>query len=131
MARPTCACGECRKCKHREYMKEWYRTPGAAERVRSWAKRYRRQNFDKVREYDNARPRRAGEPEKTRARAVVNHALVRGELHRKPCEVCGIPDQRGIDGRSLIQAHHDDYSKPLEVRWLCSTCHGIEHRKVA
>ena len=30
---------------------------------------------------------------------------------------------------SDLEAHHEDYSKPLEVVWLCTTCHGLIHRK--
>lgn len=54
-----------------------------------------------------------------RARRAVANALTRGRLERQPCEVCG-------DAES--QAHHEDYRKPLEVRWLCRIHHGMVHR---
>lgn len=43
------------------------------------------------------------------------------------CSVCG---DSGVfeDGRTAIQAHHDDYDKPLEVRWLCQKCHHEWHK---
>ncbi len=56
---------------------------------------------------------------KERARQAARRAVRRGILQRQPCEVCGRADS---------QAHHDDYDQPLVVRWLCSVCHGIEHR---
>lgn len=43
---------------------------------------------------------------------------VRG-LARQPCERCG--------RRRRVQAHHDDYDKPLEVRWLCPPHHREWH----
>lgn len=58
--------------------------------------------------------------EKITAHGKVAQAIKNGELTRLPCEVCG-SDIR-------IQAHHDDYSKPLEVRWLCQTHHSREHK---
>lgn len=57
-------------------------------------------------------------PEKARARQMVRDAVKSGKLFRKPCEVCGNPKS---------EAHHDDYSKPLEVRWLCRRDHRAHH----
>ena len=52
------------------------------------------------------------------ARTIANAAQRMGKIVPKPCEVCGA---------EKAQKHHDDYSKPLLVRWLCRKCHDIEH----
>ena len=61
------------------------------------------------------------------AHNLVETAVSRGELVPQPCEVCGT-NHRFKDGRRAVQAHHDDYSKPLEVRWLCQKHHHEWHR---
>lgn len=48
----------------------------------------------------------------------VRRAIAHGELVRQPCEKCG---------RSPAHAHHEDYSRPLEVQWLCPLHHKWEH----
>lgn len=55
---------------------------------------------------------------KMRARSMANTHLRRGKIKRKPCENCG---------SKKAQMHHEDYSKPLEVRWLCRRCHVQHH----
>lgn len=57
-------------------------------------------------------------PDRKRATSCVNNAVRDGRLMKKPCEVCGHP---------IVQAHHDDYSKPLDVRWLCVQHHNEHH----
>lgn len=57
---------------------------------------------------------------KVKAHRIVRNEVNYGRLHIKPCEVCGSMD---------VQAHHDDYSKPLEVRWLCVKHHNEFHIK--
>lgn len=51
-------------------------------------------------------------------RRNVQWALKTGKLIKKPCLVCN----------KKAQAHHEDYSKPLKVKWLCPTHHMAEHR---
>ena len=59
---------------------------------------------------------------KANARSYANvYQHQYGKLKPEPCEGCGDPK---------AQKHHDDYSKPLEVRWLCVNCHILLHRKV-
>lgn len=60
----------------------------------------------------------ARHPEKRAARGAVSSAVQRGTLKKQPCVRCGAPK---------TQAHHHDYSKPLDVTWLCPPCHRLEH----
>ena len=63
---------------------------------------------------------------KERARSVLSNEISKGRLVAQPCEACGF-EGRAIDGRNLVHGHHDDYTRPLEVRWLCQSCHFDEH----
>lgn len=53
-----------------------------------------------------------------RAHLMVTSAVQAGRLTRKPCEECGA---------EKVDAHHDDYDKPLDVRWLCRLHHRRAH----
>lgn len=67
----------------------------------------------------------ANNREKARAWNRVYDAVRLGRLAKPAnCERCGESNQR-------IHAHHEDYSKPLEVKWLCPVCHNIRHRELA
>jgi len=58
---------------------------------------------------------------KTRARQEVAKAVSSGELKRpKNCTRCFKPKP--------LQAHHEDYSKPLDVSWYCAGCHSDVER---
>ncbi len=58
---------------------------------------------------------------------ATEQAIKRGDLVRQPCEACGDSGEMR-DGRSKVHAHHDDYNRPLDVRWLCQHCHYEWHR---
>lgn len=63
-----------------------------------------------------------------RVHSRVQQALRSGLIERPAvCSVCG-KAFAAEDGRPGLQAHHDDYSKPLDVRWMCRRCHYEWHR---
>ncbi len=124
-----CECGECRRCKHREYMNRWYRMKGNAARVRERMRKkgLERTTEQRLAEYHAwlARGNRP-DPVKRRARKLLFDAIRRGEVGRGQCEC-----PTGMPCRGRIEGHHEDYAKPLEVRWLCQAHHAELHRKIA
>lgn len=57
-------------------------------------------------------------PEQTAAHNAVALAVKAGKLKKQPCSVCGA---------KVAYAHHEDYSKPLDVIWFCGQHHGEHH----
>lgn len=58
---------------------------------------------------------------KRNAHNKVSRALLKGIIKRPVnCQQCGL--------EAKIEAHHDDYEKPLEVMWLCISCHNERHK---
>lgn len=67
-----------------------------------------------------ARQHKLRHPTKRAAREALHYAVVVGRVIRpSTCPACG------RTGR--IEGHHDDYSRPLDVQWLCSRCHKALH----
>ena len=101
--KPTSPCLPCRAIRLRRYVSDGRRpkTKSNYQTIKKWA---------------------GANPQKRSAHQAVQYALRKGQLVRKSCEVCGDPKS---------QAHHDDYSQKLSVRWLCARCHKKEHRKYA
>lgn len=98
----------------------------------NWYRQYRKQNRNKLRVYgaqynkqwrkDNGYHNESNWKEhnqyKVKAHRILQYALKKGRLTKKPCKICG--DKR-------TQAHHPDYSKPLVVKWYCATHHKQQH----
>ena len=76
------------------------------------------QRFDQRKKYCNNW--RKNNPEKYKAQTNLNNAVKYGRITKKPCQVCGDKKSHG---------HHEDYSKPLDVIWLCAQHHRDLHSK--
>ena len=140
---PTC-CKECWKARvmanrsarieqYRKYDRIRNKTPERRERDairgklphrKALKKRIANYPENKAKKLIITRKYRASNPEKAYAHGAVNGAKNRGTLKPKPrCERCG--------NKTPLSGHHEDYSKPLEVIWLCSTCHAQRHIELA
>ena len=68
--------------------------------------------------YEAKKLHKAKYPERVAARNIVYQGIKYGTIVRMPCEVCG---------NEKSEAHHEDYSKPKEIKWLCRKHHLEAH----
>jgi len=83
--------------------------------------RYKNDPIVRKRIIITARDWRKKYPQRYKAHTAVGNALRSGKIERMPCEICGTVKN--------LHAHHDDYSKPLDIRWLCAEHHKKHHDK--
>lgn len=122
---------ECKLCKNKKCKKDRMENP---EKYRLKDHKAYESNRDKIikRKKEYSKTKHAKElackrshmqriihPFEYNSRQIAKRAIKTGILIRKPCEVCGSTEK--------IHAHHSDYSKPLEVHWLCVLHHKHVH----
>ena len=134
---------KCFKCEAVKPLEEFYKhrnmADGHLNKCKECAKQdvsnHRLQNLDRIRQYDRDRSKnkdrlrasseilkawRAQDLRRSKAHSAVARAIRSGALARQPCSSCGA-------AKSV--AHHEDYDRPLQVTWLCQSCHVALHRK--
>lgn len=79
-----------------------YQRPGRKQWGREQAQQWREKN-----------------PDAYRAQTAVNNAIRDGKLTRGLCSLCGASKN--------VHGHHKNYSRPLDVTWLCAKCHHRLH----
>lgn len=96
----------CKGCRSDSYNKEYQ-------------KKYRESRLEYFRMKSDKYKRE--HPERIKAHNDLKTAVRLGRIKRQPCEVCGEPE---------AEAHHKDYSRTLEVSWLCKKHHEEAHSKL-
>jgi hypothetical protein len=111
--------GACKPCvrarTHNYYVKN-------ADKKISYQQAYNKSDNGKAARQRQQVRQRKDHPERSRAYSAVQRALKTGRLIKKQCEICGNKDSH---------AHHEDYTKPLDVIWLCREHHQKHHGRSA
>lgn len=115
---PRMADGHLNKCKECTKRDMAIRFLLKREEIRAYDRSRQKSNRRRSLKLEYQRRSRLRSPEKHAAREALGIAVRDGRVQRRPCEICGSPD---------TEAHHEDYSRPLDVRWLCFKHHRIFH----
>jgi len=147
----------CRECQIEKPLSDFYKHAKMLDGhlnkcivcVKARVGKHREANLEKVREYDK---KRGNQPHRIKARkeyvkteegkqakkramdaykkrfpmayashVITGNAIRDGKLiQASNCSICNSTEK--------IEGHHDDYTKPLKVRWLCEKCHKEWHR---
>lgn len=116
----TNICKSCEQIRHREY---YLKNKAKVALInKNWRinnpEKHRKSSFESIKKW-----------KKHNVEAAKAHQLVNNHILRKKnlvpinCEKCG--------DVTKLQAHHEDYSKPFDIMWLCKKCHLKKHNRVS
>lgn len=105
----------CKECKKEEARKH-------SSSIKGRINDKNRQNTDKRKKWraEFQKKYRAKHKKKNLARRIFWNTFRYGTIKKLPCEQCGTEE--------MVEAHHYDYDKPLDVMWLCGNHHKEWHK---
>jgi hypothetical protein len=124
----------CKKCEYKDRQQRYINNIDKERAIRikyywknrkeilEWQKEYGKIN--QVRKTNFLREWRKKNPIRNKAHKLLQNALKKGIIVKpKKCEIC--------NKEKRIIGHHDDYMKPLVVKWICDSCHLKVHGRLS
>lgn len=124
----TAQCKEClreydKKREQTEHRKEWCRNREKKPHIKEKRKIWRKTEKGRAYGLRHLRSMRKRYPEKNLARRKIRDAIRNKTLIRpEKCSICAVV--------CIPHGHHEDYSKPLDVVWVCRKCHNEIHKTI-
>ena len=120
----------CPKCKTNKSKDKFHKDRGRSDGIAGICKKCKSAHYKEVRkktylknketnEFHYSQPLKIRSKTKYECYNVFNKYLRKGAIKIRPCRECGTWTD--------LDAHHDDYSKPLDVVWLCRRHHRLLH----
>ena len=128
----------CSKCRGKKQLTAFYKQTTSKDGLQYWCKdcdrlyrqsdkgkevekKFRQSKKGRVVQRRSSKVQQLLHPERRKARRAVSHAIRDGKLKRSlTCESC--------KEKKFVHGHHEDYSKPLDITWLCRGCHQKSHK---
>ena len=124
----TSSCGECnnnysrkRRATNTEDVRVYYRKYRATGKGLENLKEYSQSEEGKAVARKSQQKWKENNRHKRRAHSAVNYSIRTMAIEKQPCAICGETQN--------IHAHHADYEKPLNIKWLCAKHHHELHRE--
>ena len=125
--------GKCKECSKKDvvnnrlnnidYYREYDRNRGSLPKRINARKEYARTDAGKNSKKKSMAKWLENNANKKAAHTILGNAVMDGKIIKpKNCETCGV-------SKKMIHGHHDDYSYPLSVKWLCAKCHFSLHKE--
>ena len=112
---------KCKSCTIKSQLQDKYKKRRQLYQKKYYSEWYRKNGRNRSDDYQEVILQwQRDHPEAVKAKLLLRDAVrVDKIIKPKICSVC--------NKRKRLSGHHDDYSKPLEVKWLCSSCHKLIH----
>lgn len=121
-------CRNCYRKYNHESQKYWEKAKKDKNLMGKMREKAKRHYFNKLKGTEEYKEKRREAQKKwykknkykRRAHKIARKALLAGRIKKDNCDIC--------NGKET-EMHHEDYSKPLDIIWLCKNCHMAKHRK--
>ena len=108
-------CSSCIRENRRSYQREYSKSRRKKESYKLYQASY-------MKEYMRSYSKTETGRKINRTSQAVIRAIRSGKMEKGICTECGT--------NKRIEAHHEDYLRPLNIEWLCSTHHALHHHPI-
>jgi hypothetical protein len=110
----------CKECYKKKVSSRYY-SEESHKKIQEYELKRNKTDARRLSKLKYQQKRRVLHKDRYTANGIINNSIKKGLIKKQPCVVCN---------SIKSEAHHPNYSKPLEVIWFCLKHHREEHKRI-